>query len=131
MICKTFVQKEGECIAQVTFPLPDSIWADQIYLVGDFNDWLPRYPFRRTHDGSWSITIDLPINRAFQFRYLRDHQSWLIDRQADDYICDAHGRMNSVIITDPYFRHIVSPYFGRHTLPILTGLYEGSAPSTT
>ncbi|MEJ2558476.1 MAG: hypothetical protein P8186_20120 [Anaerolineae bacterium] len=37
MIHKTFIRTNGTSVARVTFTLPDSIWADQIYLVGDFN----------------------------------------------------------------------------------------------
>lgn len=36
---KTFVETDSGLVARVTFTLPNSIWADAIYLVGDFNLW--------------------------------------------------------------------------------------------
>ncbi len=60
MICKTFVEIEGKITARVTFSLPNSIWADRITLVGDFNDWNTRsHPLSRVSGGVWTITVDL------------------------------------------------------------------------
>jgi len=39
MIEKVFVDVGGVTIARVCFSLPDSVWSDAIYLVGDFNHW--------------------------------------------------------------------------------------------
>jgi len=41
MIRKQFVNTRNGRVARVTFSLPGSVWADSIYLVGDFNDWKP------------------------------------------------------------------------------------------
>lgn len=72
MIGKTFVESEGQIKARVTFSLPNSIWADVITLVGDFNGWdLHSHPFARTRAGEWTITLDLEPSRAYQFRYLQ------------------------------------------------------------
>jgi hypothetical protein len=46
LIHKTLVKTGGRPVARVTFILPSSIWADTIYLVGDFNGWNVRsHPF--------------------------------------------------------------------------------------
>jgi 1,4-alpha-glucan branching enzyme len=52
MIHKTFVNGNGTGVARVTFTLPDSVWADRVYLVGDFNQWSrTSHPFQRDRDG--------------------------------------------------------------------------------
>ena len=108
MIHKTFIETDSGLVARVAFTLPDSIWADAIYLVGDFNDWnRTSHPFLQDREGRWSITVDLELGRAFQFRYLRDGEVWLNDNQADAYVPNPYGSDNFVIVTDPNFK----PYY--------------------
>ena len=113
MIDKTFVNSNGngngngngKGAARVTFTLPNTIWADQIYLVGDFNEWnRTSHPLERGRDGDWSITVELELGRAFQFRYLRDGDGWLNDAQADAFVPTRYGNDNFVVITDPHFK---------------------------
>lgn len=107
MIHKTFVEHNGRLAAQVTFVVPNGLWADTLYLVGDFNGWQrTTHPF--DHDeraGRWTITVHLEIGRAYQFRYLRDQSDWLNDNQADAYVINPYGTDNFVVVTDPSFRH--------------------------
>lgn len=51
------------------------------------------------------ITVDLDLGRAYQFRYLRDHDHWLNESQADAYVVNAYGTDNFVVVTDPHFKH--------------------------
>lgn len=105
MICKTFVEIEGQITARVTFSLPNSIWADVITLVGDFNDWnLQSHPFVRTRSGEWTITMDLEPPRAYQFRYFQGNDQWIDDPDADAYVHNVYGSNNFVVITDPNFK---------------------------
>jgi 1,4-alpha-glucan branching enzyme len=70
---------------RVTFELPKSFWAESIHLVGDFNGWCTEsHPFRRNHDGSWSISVDLRNSGPSRFLYLVDGDCWLTDGQAED-----------------------------------------------
>ena len=104
MVYKRFVQTAHGLIARVTFVLPESIWADAIYLVGDFNDWNPRsHPMQRDREGKWVLTVDLDLGRAYQFRYLRDGEEWINDNQADAYVHNPYGSDNFVVVTDPKF----------------------------
>ena len=104
MMLKTFMETERGPIARVTFSLPNSIWADTIHLVGDFNDWNhSSHPFRRDRDGIWTQTLDLEVGRCYQFRYLRDGE-WISDSQADGFVGNPHGSNNSLIVTDPKFK---------------------------
>jgi 1,4-alpha-glucan branching enzyme len=105
MIAKTFLNGNGNGAARVTFTLPNNIWADQIYLVGDFNEWnRTSHPLQRSRDGKWSITVDLELGRAYQFRYLRDGDGWLNDSQADAFVPTRYGSDNFLVITDPGFK---------------------------
>lgn len=110
MIQKTFVATEETPMARVTFTLPNSTWADAVYLVGDFNGWnRTSHPLQRDRDEHWRITTYLDLGRAYQFRYLRDGEEWMNDNQADAYVSNPHGTSNSVVITDPEFM----PYYDR------------------
>ncbi len=105
MIQKRFVEKEGLLVARVTFSVPDSGWTNTLHLVGDFNDWnRTTHPFDHRQDGTWSLTLDLPCGRAFQFRYLCDGERWTNDNQADAYVFNQYGSDNCVLITDPTFK---------------------------
>ena len=59
----------------VTFELPDSLWANQVYVAGDFVD-TPRQkmPMRQDRDGSWRLTMDLPAGNRYKYRYQIDQQ---------------------------------------------------------
>ncbi len=68
VIQKTFVKAGERPVARVVFILPSSIWADTIYLVGDFNNWNRRsHPFQRDRDGRWILDVELELGRAYQF----------------------------------------------------------------
>jgi len=118
MIQKTFINTAGKSMVQVTFTLPDSIWADRIHLVGDFNGWdRTSHPFQRDRAGRWILTVELDLGRAYQFRYLRDGQDWMSESQADACVCDRGGTDNFVVFTDPnfkrYFDEPAGGYWGR------------------
>jgi 1,4-alpha-glucan branching enzyme len=105
VIHKEFVEVGDKLLARVKFTLPKSLWADAIYLVGDFNHWnRASHPLLRDRDGGWHITIDLEVGRIYQFRYLRDGLEWMNDNQSDAYVANPYGSDNSVVVTDPDFR---------------------------
>jgi 1,4-alpha-glucan branching enzyme len=84
---------------RVTFEIPASLWANQIYLVGDFNHWDARtLPFQRARNGVWSITLELPARQHYEFRYLIDDH-WCTDYHADGCAATAGPGLNSVVDT--------------------------------
>ncbi len=86
----------------VTFRLPSSIWAESVYLVGDFNGWNRRsHPLvhSRTDDGTWQITLELDKGKTYQFRYLINGRDWQNDWNADNYVANPFGGDNSVLET--------------------------------
>lgn len=58
---------------RVVFELLASLWADQIYIVGDFNGWrVGATPLRQDHEGVWRATLDLPNTTNHEFYYWVD-----------------------------------------------------------
>jgi len=84
---------------RVLFELPSNLWADQIFLVGEFNDWACNaHPLRQNRDGAWQVALDLPEGRAYQYRYWIDGR-WQMDSKADGSMLDAAGVCNNVVET--------------------------------
>ena len=97
---KRFLKTRPVC--KVTFELPSKAinGASKVALVGEFNSWdTTSTLMKRRKDGSYSITIDLPANREYQFKYLIDDGRWENDWNADKYLPNASGDSeNSVVI---------------------------------
>jgi 1,4-alpha-glucan branching enzyme len=85
---------------KVTFELPAEVGAEQVVVVGEFNDWsLVADPLKRRKDGSFHTELSLPKGRRWRFRYLVDGWRWENDWAADDYEPNDHGSDDSVVIT--------------------------------
>ena len=49
---------KADCV-RVIFELPACIWADRIFLVGDFNEWNTAIaPFTQGRNGIWQAVVD-------------------------------------------------------------------------
>ena len=87
-------------VCKVTFRLPPEAApkAQQVCLVGEFNAWNEAAaPIRRLRSGEFTCTLDLPLGRDYQFRYLIDGSRWENDGAADAYVpCRHAGVENSV-----------------------------------
>ncbi|MCK9451455.1 MAG: isoamylase early set domain-containing protein [Bacteroidales bacterium] len=58
--------------------------AQQIAIVGDFNDWNPKADLMKAlKDGSFSHNIELPVGTNYEFRYLADNSRWFNEEEAD------------------------------------------------
>ena len=84
----------------VTFELPDTIWAESVELVGDFNDWgrVPLPMQRGRNDERWRATVNLRRGREYQFRYRVNGNEWYNDWDADRYVPNPYGGDNSVLV---------------------------------
>lgn len=81
---KKMSAKNGVC--KVTFKLPASIaeTAKTAHVVGEFNNWDPAgIPMKKTKNGQFATSLDLPSNNRFEFRYLVDGTNWETDFEAD------------------------------------------------
>ena len=84
---------------RVIFKLPNTMLADRISVVGEFNDWdttaTPMIHLRP--DADWKAMIELEAGRRYRFRYLLDGREWHNDWYADDYEDNAYGTCDSVV----------------------------------
>jgi len=86
----------------VRFELPPAIWADQVHLAGDFNDWNhTSHPMvSNRDDGIWYIVLELERGKSYEFRYLVNGREWHNDWKADQYVPNSFGGTNSVVFAD-------------------------------
>jgi 1,4-alpha-glucan branching enzyme len=83
----------------VTFEIPDTIWAERINLVGDFNDWdTTSLPFRRSREGNWQIELHLDSGLEYRFGYLLDGIHWRYDWHADKYAPNSQGGFDTIVV---------------------------------
>ncbi|HVM43331.1 MAG TPA: isoamylase early set domain-containing protein [Gemmatimonadales bacterium] len=83
---------------RVTFALqqPD---ARTISIAGDFTDWQASKEMRRSGEGLWRVSVELPSGREYGFRYLVNGERWINDPAADKYVPNPFGSENSVVVT--------------------------------
>lgn len=99
MITKINTAQKG--FLHVIFELPANLWANQIFVVGEFNDWNEHsLPMEQEDDGIWRLELALPIGQRYQFRYRVDGH-WLTDNHADAVVATPYGTQNSLIMVTP------------------------------
>jgi hypothetical protein len=85
---------------RIVFELPSCMWADRIFLTGDFNQWDPTsLPMQPDRSGVWRAIVDLPRGTRAEFRYLVDGQ-WHTDFHADGFTENEFGTQNSVVVAE-------------------------------
>ena len=96
-----FKKKFLKTKCKVTFELPPGIDDVQdVHLVGDFNDWDEHATqMEKKKGGRFSITLDLPLNQDYQYRYLVNGTEWHNDWEADKYVPNPFSGDNSVVST--------------------------------
>ena len=95
---KQYIKSKSLC--KITFRLPKEAaqGAKSVTVVGDFNNWhITQTPMKKMKSGDYSLTIELPCNREYNFRYLIDANRWENDWFADKYIPNEFGDENSVV----------------------------------
>ncbi len=96
MLKKHYYRGGNNC--RVWFYLPPDVNADEVTLVGDFNDWdRSANPMKKKKDGTFYTALTLETGKEYQFRYFLDGHRWENDWDADDYVPNESGTENSVI----------------------------------
>jgi len=96
MIKKTKIR--GSKMISVTFATFEHSEANELSLVGEFNDWSPEtHPMRRRKDGAWAATVRLQKGSEHQYRFLVDGADWASDPEADELVENPYGGKNSVV----------------------------------
>ncbi len=97
MLKKTPVKKSNK--TSVLFEYNGLSEAEQVSLVGEFNDWqVERTPMKKRKDGAWSVAMRLPNKSRFEYRFVVDGEEWVADEEADDFVPNPFGGKNSVVI---------------------------------
>jgi len=92
---------EKKPVCKVTFKLTKDIVnsAEKVNLAGDFNKWdTNSIPLKKLKGGEYSVTIALEKGKEYQFKYLVDGKSWLIEKEADKIVPNEFQTENSVVI---------------------------------
>ena len=80
--------------------MPATLWADQVAVVGEFNDWDPSaHLLSQSRDGTWKVSLALDKHRRYEFRYLLNGTDWLNEWSADEYVPNRSGGFNAVLRT--------------------------------
>ena len=100
MLKKKFLKTK----CKVTFILPEALMdetIDTVHLVGDFNEWDETATPLDEKSKSYQVTVDLDLNKEYQFRYLINSDQWHNDWHADRYVANPFSGDNSVVSTYP------------------------------
>ena len=91
---KTYYKKT----VRVTFELPSDVEAEQVHLVGEFNDWnAGETRLQERSDGRFSTTVSLEPESEYRYRFLIDGERWENDWDADDYVSNEFGTEDSIV----------------------------------
>ncbi len=89
----------GSESVSVTFTTAGPEWAERISLVGEFNDWdASAHPMKRRKDGLWAVTLRLPKERRFPYRFLVNGSEWVTDSEPDATEANEYGTVNGVCL---------------------------------
>jgi 1,4-alpha-glucan branching enzyme len=97
MLQKTFTPKRTVC--KVKFSIPADWATESAALCGDFNNWDTSSHKMVKKNGSWNIELRLQPSKTYQFKYLCD-ADWKNDDQADQYLENDFGTVNSVLVIE-------------------------------
>jgi|SRR5579859_1630160 len=98
MIKKLFFSSK----CRVEFSLPAGITQDEdtVHLVGDFNQWDTKATtLKPTWDHRFTVSLDLPLDRKYQYRYLINGHRWYVEPDADGYARNPFLRTNALVST--------------------------------
>jgi 1,4-alpha-glucan branching enzyme len=85
---------------KITFILPNDPAKPKISVVGNFNDWNPvAHQMVKRANNTRSVTVSLPANQRYVFRYYTADGTWFNDDAADGYEQNEYGTENCIIVT--------------------------------
>ena len=90
-ITKKALKVRPECRVTFSYQARDDA-RHRVELRGDFNNWgEDALPLKRQRDGSYRVTVNLPQDGEYAFRYLIDDEHWDNDEAADAYVPNPFG----------------------------------------
>ena len=98
MIKKISVKKDKT--VKVTFVIAGDNARLPASVLGDFNEWDPAaHPMRKRNNGTYSVTLTLPMAEKFCFRYRSNDGFWFNEAEADGFETNDLGSENCVLET--------------------------------
>jgi hypothetical protein len=92
-------KSNGSCKVTFTLPKEAAPEAQVVAIVGDFNNWnLTETQMKKLKSGDFQLTLKLPLDREYRFRYLVDSTYWENDWCADKYVPNSFGCDDSLVI---------------------------------
>ena len=98
MLKKKYFKTKDEC--EVTFEF-DSGEAKKVAVVSEANGWQPVKMSKRKKDGIFYAKVRLPKDSQYQYRYLVNDQTWVVDQNSDGFVPNEFGEQNSIVSTTP------------------------------
>ena len=98
-IKKQYLKSGNMC--RVTFRLPKEAAPDArvVTLAGDFITWnTAEAQMKKLRNGDFTLTLELPCNKEYHYRYLIDESRWENDWYADRYAPNPYGCDDSVVV---------------------------------
>ena len=99
-IKKQFLKSKPVC--KVTFSLSkEEAQADKVQLLGDFNNWNVEeaVELKKFKNGSFKTTLDLDVEKEYQFKYLMDGTKWENDGAADKYVNNGISAEDNFVVS--------------------------------
>lgn len=85
----------------VTFELPNSLWANRVYLVGEvLGTTKTKMPMQQERDGAWRLTLELPKGTQYRYRYQID-QRWYTEWHGGKSVCNADPNFSVLDLATP------------------------------
>ncbi|MFH2012110.1 MAG: isoamylase early set domain-containing protein [Pseudomonadota bacterium] len=89
------VQKKETGKKRTTFTF-EAAWADEVILMGDFNNWdAKKHPMKKDKAGIWKKTAILSPGR-YEYKFLVNGQ-WENDPENDQTSVNCFGTQNNII----------------------------------
>ena len=84
---------------KVTLALPQCESLGAVSVLGDFNEWNEwSHPLKKRSNGTRSVVVEIPVGRAYHFKYLAEDGTWFNDDEADTFEPNEYGEVNSVLL---------------------------------
>jgi 1,4-alpha-glucan branching enzyme len=96
---KNYIKEHPQC--KVTFRLSGDAAkkAKKASVVGEFNGWdSTSAPMKKLKDGSFFLSMRIPVGTVYQFRYLLDDNTWVSDPEADCYAHCPYGNCDNSVL---------------------------------
>jgi predicted flap endonuclease-1-like 5' DNA nuclease len=99
MLKKQYLKSKPVC--KVTFTLPRAALsqAQEVRVLGDFNDWnWEQGAIMKTGQKEYKTTINLPVGQRYEFRYTAQDGTWENDWAADAYVPSPYSGVDNSVL---------------------------------